>query len=78
MKTTAWTEQHRFFWPQRYLTARLPRYTSYPTADRFGPLCEADHRAWLAAVPAGEPVSLYVHLPFCRQLCWYCGCHTTI
>ncbi|RMF73231.1 MAG: oxygen-independent coproporphyrinogen III oxidase, partial [Alphaproteobacteria bacterium] len=33
---------------------------------------------WLAAVPAGEPVSLYVHLPFCRQLCWYCGCHTTI
>ncbi len=71
-------QEDRFPWPRRYLTARLPRYTSYPTADRFGPLAEATHRDWLAAVPAGEPVSLYVHLPFCRQLCWYCGCHTTI
>ncbi len=78
MVTDASEAQNRFSWPQRYLTARLPRYTSYPTADRFGPLAEADHRDWLAAVPAGEPVSLYVHLPFCRQLCWYCGCHTTI
>ncbi len=78
MMTGADETESRFTWPQRYLTARLPRYTSYPTADRFGPLTETVHRDWLAAVPADEPVSLYVHLPFCHQLCWYCGCHTTI
>ncbi|MGO8294443.1 coproporphyrinogen III oxidase, partial [Rhizobium ruizarguesonis] len=26
----------------------------------------------------GEPAPLYLHVPFCRSLCWYCGCHTTI
>ena len=59
--------------------ARVPRYTSYPTAPHFssavGP---AEHAAWLAAVPADRPVSLYLHVPYCRQLCWYCGCTTSI
>ena len=57
----------------------VPRYTSYPTAPHFhagiGP---AACRDWLAEVPAGLPLSIYLHVPFCQELCWYCGCHTTI
>jgi len=55
----------------------VPRYTSYPTAAQFHPgIGAADQAAALAAVPAGAPVSLYLHIPFCRQICWYCGCNT--
>ncbi|MFQ5845186.1 MAG: oxygen-independent coproporphyrinogen III oxidase, partial [Planctomycetota bacterium] len=57
----------------------VPRYTSYPTAphfhDRIGPQAYAD---WLAEIPPDEPLSLYVHIPFCDSLCWFCGCHTKI
>ncbi len=57
----------------------VPRYTSYPTAPHFhtgiGPNAQ---RAWLAASDPAAPVSLYVHVPYCRQMCWYCGCHTKI
>lgn len=56
---------------------RAPRYTSYPTAVQFTPqVGEAAYRAWLADLAPDEPVSLYVHIPFCAQLCWYCGCNT--
>lgn len=58
-------------------TARLPRYTSYPTAPHFTPaIGAAEHAEWLAALPPDEPVSLYLHVPYCRELCWYCGCNT--
>lgn len=60
----------------RYRDMRLPRYTSYPTAAQFAPLAPETHRAWLEAVPAATPLSLYLHVPFCETLCWYCGCHT--
>lgn len=56
---------------------RAPRYTSYPPATQFTADVTTDrYRAWLAALPADETVSLYLHIPFCARLCWYCGCNT--
>jgi oxygen-independent coproporphyrinogen-3 oxidase len=55
-----------------------PRYTSYPTADRFRPdFSAADAASALRARghDAAMPLSLYVHIPFCETLCYYCGCN---
>jgi oxygen-independent coproporphyrinogen-3 oxidase len=59
-------------------TLKLPRYTSYPPATEFDALSGHDHARWLKQIPRDEPVSLYIHIPYCRQLCWFCGCFTSI
>jgi oxygen-independent coproporphyrinogen-3 oxidase len=59
-----------------------PRYTSYPTADRFvDAFDDAAYRSWAARRNIGgieRPLSLYVHLPFCRDICYYCGCNKVV
>jgi oxygen-independent coproporphyrinogen-3 oxidase len=61
------------------LAARsAPRYTSYPTAVEFHDgVGAADQQIALEALSAEERVSLYVHIPYCHQICWYCGCNTS-
>ncbi len=58
-----------------------PRYTSYPPATEFRPSIDAERvkaeLARMAATAPTAPVALYCHLPFCRSLCWYCGCNVT-
>ena len=63
---------------QRY-DRPVPRYTSYPTAPHFhAEVTTATYASWLRALPPGDAVSLYLHIPFCDSLCWFCGCHTKI
>lgn len=59
-----------------------PRYTSYPTADRFVEAYSPErHASWAARRNLGgvqRALSLYVHLPFCSNVCFYCACHKVI
>ncbi len=60
-----------------WLGLEAPRYTSYPTAHHFFPQTgENTLIPWLKGLPGDAAISVYVHIPFCRQLCWFCGCHT--
>lgn len=65
--------------PAQIYAAHVPRYTSYPTAPHFHKgVNDATYRAWLAELPPGTPLSLYLHIPFCDTLCWFCACHTKV
>ncbi len=58
---------------------RLPRYTSYPTAPHFTPAVgAARYGEWLAGMDPTTPLSLYLHIAYCAEMCWFCGCHTKI
>lgn len=77
------TDRHAVVTPD--LLARYnqpgPRYTSYPTAPEFSTEFGPDsyrERLVRANRVAGEPLSLYVHLPFCEHRCHFCGCHVVI
>lgn len=58
-------------------SAPVPRYTSYPTAPHFHAGIGGDtYAGWLRALPRSATISLYLHIPYCDRLCWFCGCHT--
>lgn len=61
---------------KRY-SAPVPRYTSYPTAPHFSnSIGPQEYGSWLDALAPEARLSLYMHIPFCNTLCWYCGCST--
>lgn len=65
--------------PSTWHDQEAPRYTSYPPALHFSSETnQVVHEQWLQAIQPGAHVSLYVHVPFCKMLCWFCGCHTSI
>jgi oxygen-independent coproporphyrinogen-3 oxidase len=54
-----------------------PRYTSYPTAPHFHAGIDGDvYARWLRQLKPGQTLSLYIHIPWCDRLCWFCGCNT--
>ena len=58
---------------------RVPRYTSYPTAPHFNDGVDGDvYRRWLGELDPAIELSLYFHIPFCDEMCWFCGCYTKI
>ena len=66
-----------FSYRPELLAAPVPRYTSYPTAAQFSDAVgAADIGERLDAVSQDASLSLYIHIPYCHDICWYCGCNT--
>ncbi|MBX3596899.1 MAG: oxygen-independent coproporphyrinogen III oxidase [Rhizobiaceae bacterium] len=61
----------------RAIETNVPRYTSYPTAPHFHSGVDSSTvEGWITSMPEGEEISLYLHIPYCDRLCWFCACHT--
>ena len=57
----------------------VPRYTSYPTAPIFnGKINNNTYESWLKKLDKKKKISLYIHIPFCSSLCYFCGCHASV
>ncbi|MDT8761027.1 oxygen-independent coproporphyrinogen III oxidase [Sphingomonas psychrotolerans] len=68
---------HEWAWYPELLGTPVPRYTSYPTAAEFTDGFDGEALgSALDRVTADAPVSLYLHIPYCHEICWYCGCNT--
>jgi oxygen-independent coproporphyrinogen-3 oxidase len=64
---------------KRFEGQRVPRYTSYPASPHFTETFDdAAYQTLLTELPEDARLSLYLHVPFCQTMCWYCGCHTRI
>ncbi len=60
-----------------YAMRTVPRYTSYPTAPHFhSGITDDVYAGWLEKLGPTDTLSLYLHVPYCREICHYCGCHT--
>ena len=58
------------------LNKAVPRYTSYPTAPNFTPISSKLYINYLQQLTG--PLSIYIHIPFCRKMCLFCGCSVVI
>ncbi len=66
-------------WPYipELLEQPVPRFTSYPPATHFQDgVGDEQYRSALEAIAPGTPISLYLHIPYCNKICYYCGCNT--
>ena len=70
----SWQEQD----VQRFLGKEAPRYTSYPSAHHFGLMQATSYQKALQSLKPDQSVGLYLHVPFCEQMCYFCGCNTHI
>ncbi|ESQ88075.1 hypothetical protein ABAC460_17945 [Asticcacaulis sp. AC460] len=70
----SWQEQD----VQRFLGKEAPRYTSYPSAHHFGAMPAAAYETALQSLQPHQSLGLYLHVPFCEQMCYFCGCNTHI